>query len=100
MPYIEVDPGVNLAYQDRGSGEPVIFVHGWGGSGDVWDYQVLDLAPSYRCITVDLRGHGPRTSRGATTTTTCSSETSTPSLPGSISQTSPSSAGRWAGTSA
>lgn len=58
MPHIEVEPGVNLAYQDRGSGKPVIFVHGWVGSGDVWDYQVLDLAPSYRCITVDLRGHG------------------------------------------
>ncbi|MEV5069490.1 alpha/beta hydrolase [Microbacterium sp. LMI12-1-1.1] len=58
MPNLEVEPGVNLAYEDRGSGKPIVFVHGWAGSGDVWDYQVLDLAPSYRCITVDLRGHG------------------------------------------
>jgi pimeloyl-ACP methyl ester carboxylesterase len=58
MPTIEVAPGVNMAYEDRGSGKPIVFVHGWAGSGDAWDYQVLDLAPSYRCITVDLRGHG------------------------------------------
>ena len=58
MPYIEVEPGVRMAYEDRGTGSPIVFVHGWGGSGEAWDYQVLDLAPSYRCITVDLRGHG------------------------------------------
>ncbi|MGH3436114.1 MAG: alpha/beta fold hydrolase [Sciscionella sp.] len=58
MPLIEVQDGVRIAYEDRGSGEPIVFVHGWGGSGDVWDYQVLDLADRYRVITVDLRGHG------------------------------------------
>lgn len=58
MPNIEVEPGVTMHYEDRGTGSPVVFIHGWGGSGDAWDYQVLDLAPSHRCITVDLRGHG------------------------------------------
>ncbi len=58
MPYIEVEPGVNMHYEDRGTGSPIVFIHGWGGGAEVWDYQVLDLAPSYRCITVDLRGHG------------------------------------------
>ncbi|SEB09240.1 alpha/beta fold hydrolase [Leifsonia sp. 21MFCrub1.1] len=58
MPSIEVAPGVRMAYEDRGAGDPIVFVHGWGGSGDVWDYQILDLAPTHRCITVDLRGHG------------------------------------------
>jgi len=47
-----------MAYEDRGAGQPIVFVHGWGGSGEVWDYQVLDLADRYRVITVDLRGHG------------------------------------------
>jgi pimeloyl-ACP methyl ester carboxylesterase len=47
-----------MHYEDRGSGDPIVFVHGWGGSGDAWDLQILDLAPDYRCITVDLRGHG------------------------------------------
>jgi non-heme chloroperoxidase len=58
MPYIEVEPGIRMNYENRGAGEPIVFVHGWGGSGDVWDYQILDLAAEYRCITVDLRGHG------------------------------------------
>ena len=58
MPTIHVAPGVNMAYEDRGEGDPIVFVHGWGGAGDVWDYQVLDFAPTHRCITVDLRGHG------------------------------------------
>ena len=78
MPNIEVEPGVTMHYEDRGTGSPVVFIHGWGGSGDAWDYQVLDLAPSHRCITVDLRGHGS---------------------PSSSSPTSRSSAGRWAVTS-
>jgi non-heme chloroperoxidase len=58
MPYFEVEPGVRMHYQDRGTGRPIVFVHGWGGAGDAWDYQVLDLADRFRCITVDLRGHG------------------------------------------
>ena len=58
MPFAEVADGVRIAYQDRGAGRPIVFVHGWGGSGDVWDYQVLDLADRFRVITVDLRGHG------------------------------------------
>ncbi|GAA1948756.1 alpha/beta fold hydrolase [Microbacterium aquimaris] len=58
MPRIEVEPGVEIHYEDRGSGTPIVFIHGWGGSGDVWDLQVLDLAGDHRCITVDLRGHG------------------------------------------
>jgi pimeloyl-ACP methyl ester carboxylesterase len=58
MPYIEVEPGINMHYEDRGEGDALVFIHGWGGSADVWDLQVLDLAGSFRCITVDLRGHG------------------------------------------
>ncbi|MGI8761416.1 MAG: alpha/beta fold hydrolase [Jatrophihabitantaceae bacterium] len=58
MPLFEVETGVRVAYEDRGSGRPLVFVHGWGASGDVWDYQVLDLSERYRVITIDLRGHG------------------------------------------
>ena len=58
MRFVEVQEGVRIAFEDRGSGRPIVFVHGWGGSGDVWDYQVLDLAEHYRVVTVDLRGHG------------------------------------------
>jgi pimeloyl-ACP methyl ester esterase len=51
-------PPVELNYRDVGSGEPVVFVHGWGMSLDVWDRQVLALADEYRVICVDVRGHG------------------------------------------
>ncbi|MGX1134947.1 non-heme chloroperoxidase [Streptomyces glaucescens] len=58
MKFVDVDTDARMAYEDRGAGRPIVFVHGWGGSGEVWDYQVLDLAHQYRVITVDLRGHG------------------------------------------
>jgi non-heme chloroperoxidase len=58
MPYIETEPGVNLFYQDRGRGPAIAFLHGWGGSNENWNYQVMDLADRHRCITIDLRGHG------------------------------------------
>ena len=58
MPRFEVADGVEIHYEDRGSGQPIVFVHGWAGAGDVWDAQVLDLADRYRVITVDQRGHG------------------------------------------
>lgn len=58
MPRFEVADDVEINYQDRGSGQPIVFVHGWAGAGDVWDYQVLDLADRYRVITIDQRGHG------------------------------------------
>lgn len=58
MPYVETEPGVRIFYQDRGHGAPILFVHGWGMNHAVWDYAVMDLAGDYRCISVDLRGHG------------------------------------------
>lgn len=60
MPYLQVEPGVDLFYQDLGQrdGPTIVFLHGWGASSAVWDYQVLDLGDQCRCITVDLRGNG------------------------------------------
>ncbi len=51
---------INLAYDDRGSGAPVVFIAGRGGLGRTWDlYQVpAFLAAGYRCITFDNRGVG------------------------------------------
>jgi pimeloyl-ACP methyl ester carboxylesterase len=52
--------GVNLAYDDRGSGEPVLFIAGRGGVGRTWHlHQVPEfLRAGYRCITFDNRGVG------------------------------------------
>lgn len=43
---------------DVGSGPPVVFLHGWGMAGAVWDRQLTRFAPTHRCVAVDLRGHG------------------------------------------
>ena len=51
---------MNLAYDDRGSGYPVLFISGRGGAGRTWHiYQVpAFLAAGYRAITFDNRGIG------------------------------------------
>lgn len=58
MPYIEVESGVQLFYEVRGTGKPILFVHGWTMSHDVWEYQIVQLAKKYQTIVVDLRGNG------------------------------------------
>jgi len=51
---------VNLAYDDRGRGDPVLFIAGRGGAGRTWHlHQVPEfLRAGYRCITFDNRGFG------------------------------------------
>lgn len=50
---------VNLFYQDWGQGQPVVLIHGWPLSHEMWDYQMAEL-PKYgiRCIAYDRRGFG------------------------------------------
>jgi non-heme chloroperoxidase len=57
MPTIERDT-INIYFESTGEGRPVVFLHGWTMDHELWDRQVTAFAPSYRCITVDLRGHG------------------------------------------
>lgn len=52
------DSAVDLHAQDIGRGRPIVFLHGWAMSHEVWDRQVLELEERYRVVTVDLRGHG------------------------------------------
>lgn len=58
MAFHEVEPGVRLYYEDFGSGEPFVFVHGGAMSHEMWEQQVYDLADDFRVVSVDLRGHG------------------------------------------
>jgi pimeloyl-ACP methyl ester carboxylesterase len=55
---IELNTGVRLNYRDGGTGKPILFVAGFSATLETWNYQVMDLHENYRCITVDLRGHG------------------------------------------
>ena len=57
MPYLTVD-GTRIYYEDTGSGEPLLFVHGLGSSVRDWFAQVPAFEDCYRVLRVDLRGHG------------------------------------------
>jgi non-heme chloroperoxidase len=49
---------VRLHHEDLGSGPPLLFLHGWGMSHEVWERQVHEQAGRRRTICADLRGHG------------------------------------------
>ncbi len=51
--------GTKIFYKDWGSGQPIVFSHGWPLSADAWDAQMLFFAQQgYRVIAHDRRGHG------------------------------------------
>ncbi|HEX9978965.1 MAG TPA: alpha/beta hydrolase [Flavobacterium sp.] len=57
--YIETDSGISLYIKDYGEGPPVILIHGWPLSGEMWEYQVETLVNGgFRVITYDRRGFG------------------------------------------
>ena len=59
MPTLTTDDGVRLAYEDTGSGAPVVFVHEFAGDLRSWEPQVRHLSRRYRCITWNARGFPP-----------------------------------------
>jgi non-heme chloroperoxidase len=63
MPFISVgkenSKDIEIYYKEWGSGQPVVFSHGWPLSADAWEDQMFFLASRrYRCIAHDRRGHG------------------------------------------
>ena len=59
MPTITTKDGTEIFYKDWGSGQPIVFHHGWPLSADDWDNQMMFfLAHGYRVIAHDRRGHG------------------------------------------
>ena len=58
MPYFKSDDGLDLFYEEYGSGEPVILIHGWTATHQWFAPQIEVLSAKYRVIAVDLRGHG------------------------------------------
>jgi non-heme chloroperoxidase len=72
MPRIAGTDGNEIFYKDWGSGQPIVFSHGWPLSADDWDAQMMFfLGHGYRVIAHDRRGTaGPIRWPGATTWTT------------------------------
>jgi pimeloyl-ACP methyl ester carboxylesterase len=68
---------INLAYEDTGTGEPVVFIAGRGGPGRTWlPHQVpAFLAAGYRCVTFDNRGIGATENAEGFTTQTMVADT-------------------------
>lgn len=82
MPMITTKDGTQIYYKDWGSGQPVVFSHGWPLSSDAWEDQVIFLGDSgYRCIAHDrglpplnldlswAEGRGPTTPRSSNSRT-------------------------------
>jgi len=57
--YIEVEPNVNLHITDAGEGRPVVLIHGWPLSDEMYEYQYNDLINKhFRVVGITLRGFG------------------------------------------
>jgi pimeloyl-ACP methyl ester carboxylesterase len=50
--------GVEIAYEQRGTGPALLFLHNGGASSTIWRHQVAALSASYRTVAVDLPGFG------------------------------------------
>ena len=62
MGTITTSDGTEIFYKDWGSGQPIVFSHGWPLSADDWDTQMMFfLLHGYRVIAHDRRGHGRST---------------------------------------
>jgi non-heme chloroperoxidase len=59
MTMIKTSDGTELYVKDWGSGQPIVFSHGWPLSADAFEDQMMFLASKgYRCVAHDRRGHG------------------------------------------
>ena len=53
-----VHDGVRIHFRDRGAGNAIVFIHGFGASLDTWRYLEDGLKNDYRIVSLDLKGHG------------------------------------------
>jgi non-heme chloroperoxidase len=59
MPIFKTRDHTEIYYKDWGTGQPIVFSHGWPLSSDAWEDQMFFLTSNgYRCIAHDRRGHG------------------------------------------
>ena len=57
--FIDLEDNLRLFYEDRGKGDPILFVHGWCGNSSIWTrFQFPYFVTDHRVLAIDLRGHG------------------------------------------
>lgn len=62
MSTIDINDGTKIFYKDWGTGQPIVFSHGWPLNSDSWEAQMMFFASKgFRCIAHDRRGHGRST---------------------------------------
>lgn len=59
MPHVTTDDGVRLYYEDCGNGDPILFMHEFGGHHLSWEPQLRHFSRRYRCISYAARGWPP-----------------------------------------
>jgi pimeloyl-ACP methyl ester carboxylesterase len=59
MPKFKTTDGVELYYEQAGSGTPVVFVHEFAGDYRTWEPQMRRFSRSHRCVTYSQRGYPP-----------------------------------------
>jgi pimeloyl-ACP methyl ester carboxylesterase len=59
MPYVTTSDGVKLYYEEAGTGDPIVFVHEFGGHHLSWETQMRYFSRRYRTITYQARGWPP-----------------------------------------
>jgi pimeloyl-ACP methyl ester carboxylesterase len=59
MPHITTDDGVRLYYEESGRGDPILFLHEFGGHYLSWEPQLRHFSRRYRCISYAARGWPP-----------------------------------------
>lgn len=57
MPAVQTN-GINMHYEERGTGEPLVLIMGLGADGSVWEDHVKAYEKHFRCILIDNRGTG------------------------------------------
>ena len=59
MPHAKTRDGVNLYFEETGTGAPIVFVHEFAGDHRSWEPQIRFFSRYYRCITYGARGYPP-----------------------------------------
>jgi pimeloyl-ACP methyl ester carboxylesterase len=56
--YVQVEPGVDIYYEERGTGTPIVFVPGWTFTTEMFVHQMEHFSKTHRVIAIDPRSQG------------------------------------------